>query len=73
MSNASTNYNSLDKALQADIAYASEHSKTLNTEYSAEAVHEYSVTPTTFSAPSEAAPSGDMPFDNTDDSSSPWS
>lgn len=73
MSNASTNYNSLDKALQADIAYASEHGKTLNTEYSAEAVHEYSVTPTTFSAPSEAAPSGDMPFDSTDDSSSPWS
>ena len=73
MSNASTNYNSLDKALQADIAYASEHNKTLNTEYSAEAVHEYSVTPTTFSAPSEAAPSDDMPFDSTDDSSSPWS
>lgn len=73
MSNASTNYNSLDKALQADIAYASEHGKTLNTEYSAEAVHEYSVTPTTFSAPSEATPSGDMPFDSTDDSSSPWS
>ena len=72
MSNASTNYNSLDKALQADIAYASEHNKTLNTEYSAEAVHEYSVTPTTFSAPSEAAPSDDMPFDSTDDSSSPW-
>lgn len=73
MSNASTNYNSLDKALQADIAYASEHSKTLNTEYSAEAVHEYSVTPTTFSAPSETAPSSDMPFDSTDDLSSPWS
>ena len=73
MSNASTNYNSLDKALQEDIAYASEHGKALNTEYSAEAVHEYSVTPTTFSAPSEAAPSSDMPFDSTDDSSSPWS
>lgn len=73
MSNASTNYSSLDKALQADIAYASEHSKTLNTEYSAEAVHEYSVTPTTFSAPSESASSSDMPFDSTDDSSSPWS
>lgn len=73
ISNASTNYNSLDKALQADIAYASEHSKTLNTEYSAKAVHEYSVTPTTFSAPSESASSSDMPFDSTDDSSSPWS
>lgn len=73
MSNASTNYNSLDKALQADITYASEHGKTLNTEYSAEVVHEYSVTPTTFSAPSETAPSGDMPFDSTDNSSSLWS
>lgn len=73
MSNASTNYNSLDKALQEDIDYASEHGKVLNTEYSAKAVHEYSVTPTTFSAPSEPAPSSDMPFDITDDSSSPWS
>ena len=72
MSNASTNYNSLDKALQADIAYASEHDKVLNTEYSAEAVHEYSVTPTTFSAPSEATSSSDTSFDSTDDSSSPW-
>ena len=72
MSNASTNYDSLDKALQADIAYASEHGKVLNTEYSAEAVHEYSVTPTTFSAPSEATSSSDTSFDSTDDSSSPW-
>ena len=72
MSNASTNYDSLDKALQADIAYASEHDKVLNTEYSAEAVHEYSVTPTTFSAPSEATSSSDTSFDSTDDSSSPW-
>ena len=73
ISNAATNYSSLDKALQADIAYATTHNKALSTEYSANAVHEYSVTPTTFSAPSEAAPSGDMPFDSTDDSSSPWS
>ena len=72
MSNASTNYNSLDKDLQADIAYAQEHGKTLSTEYSAEAVHEYSVTPTTFSAPTEeVTPSGDMPFD-TNDASDPW-
>lgn len=63
MSNASTNYNSLDKLLQADAAYASEHNKVLSTEYSAEAVHEYSVTPTTFASSADAAPSGDMPFD----------
>ena len=59
--------------MQADIAYATTHNKALNTEYSAKAVHEYSVTPTTFSAPSESASSSDMPFDSTDDSSSPWS
>lgn len=73
ISNAATNYNSLDKLLQQDIAYAQEHGKTLSTEYSAEVVHEYSVTPTTFSAPSEAAPSGDMPFDAPSESAAdPW-
>lgn len=79
MSNASTNYNSLDKLLQADAAYAFEHNKVLNTEYSAETVHEYSVTPTTFApsdnaAPStDAAPSGDMPFDApSTDAGNPW-
>lgn len=67
MSNASTNYNSLDKMLQADASYAAENNKVLNTEYSAETVHEYSVTPTNFSAAPEAAPSGDMPFDDSSD------
>ena len=65
ISNAATSYSSLDKALQDDIAYATTHNKTLNTEYSAKKVHEYSVTPTTFTAPegSEITPSSDMPFD----------
>ena len=73
MSNASTNYNSLDKMLQADAAYASEHNKVLSTEYSAEAVHEYSVTPTTFAPSADAAPSGDMPFDAPSaDAGNPW-
>lgn len=79
MSNASTNYNSLDKLLQADAAYAFEHNKVLNTEYSAETVHEYSVTPTTFTpsdnvTPStDAAPSGDMPFDAPSaEAGNPW-
>jgi hypothetical protein len=69
ISNAATNYSSLDKALQADIAYATTHNKALSTEYSAKAVHEYSVTPTTFTASegSEAAPSSDMPFDDSSD------
>lgn len=69
ISNAATNYSSLDKALQADIAYATTHNKALSTEYSAKAVHEYSVTPTTFTAPesSEVTPSSDMPFDDSSD------
>lgn len=73
MSNASTNYNSLDKMLQADAAYAAENNKVLNTEYSAEKVHEYSVTPTNFSAAPEAAPSDDMPFDSpSEDATNPF-
>ena len=69
ISNAATNYSSLDKALQADIAYATTHNKALSTEYSAKAVHEYSVTPTTFttSESSEVTPSSDMPFDDSSD------
>ena len=69
ISNAATSYSSLDKALQADIAYATTHNKVLSTEYSAKAVHEYSVTPTTFTASesSEVTPSSDMPFDDSSD------
>ena len=69
ISNAATNYSSLDKALQADIAYATTHNKALSTEYSAKAVHEYSVTPTTFTASesSEVTPSSDMPFNDSSD------
>ena len=69
ISNTATNYSSLDKALQADIAYATTHNKALSTEYSAKAVHEYSVTPTTFTASesSEVTPSSDMPFDDSSD------
>lgn len=58
--------------LQEDASYATENNKVLNTEYSAEAVHEYSVTPTNFSAAPEAAPSGDMPFDGPDDATDPF-
>lgn len=73
MSNASTNYSGLDKDLQADASYAAENNKVLNTEYSAETVHEYSVTPTNFSAVPEAAPSGDMPFDSpSEDATDPF-
>ena len=73
ISNAATNYSSLDKMLQADASYAAENNKVLNTEYSAETVHEYSVTPTNFSAASENAPSGDMPFDGpSEDATDPF-
>ena len=73
ISNAATNYSSLDKMLQADASYAAENNKVLNTEYSAETVHEYSVTPTNFSAAPEAAPSGDMPFDGpSEDATDPF-
>ena len=73
ISNAATNYSSLDKMLQADASYAAENNKVLNTEYSAETVHEYSVTPTTFSAAPENAPSGDMPFDSpSEDATDPF-
>lgn len=73
ISNAATNYSSLDKMLQADASYAAENNKVLNTEYSAETVHEYSVTPTNFSAAPEVAPSGDMPFDGpSEDATDPF-
>ena len=59
--------------LQEDASYAAENNKVLNTEYSAETVHEYSVTPTNFSAAPEAAPSGDMPFDGpSEDATDPF-
>ena len=70
MSNASTNFNSLDKMLQADIAYASENGKVLNTEYSAELVHEYSIIPTSFHPSTEDT---NMPFDTpSEDVSDPF-
>ena len=75
INNAATSYSSLDKALQDDIAYATTHNKTLNTEYSAKKVHEYSVTPTTFTAPEslEITPSSDMPFDGpSEDATDPF-
>lgn len=73
MSNTSTNYNNLDKMLQADVLHAAENNKVLNTEYSAGTVHEYSVTPTNFSAAPEAAPSSNMPFDGpSEDATDPF-
>lgn len=72
MSNSATNYASLAKDLQADTTYAINHGKTVNTEFSAEAVHEYSVTPTTFTPDNSAA--DELPFDSPSDTdlNSPW-
>lgn len=62
MSNAATNYSSLDKEFQANASYAASNGLTINTEYSSEAVHEYSVTPTTFTTNIQNLAS-DLPFD----------
>lgn len=71
--NSSTNFSSLDKELQEMIKNAAENGRTLNTEYAAVAVHEYSVEATTFTPAAGAAPSEDMPFESADSSSaSPW-
>ena len=73
ISNAATSYSSLDKALQDDIAYATTHNKTLNTEYSANKVHEYVVTPTTFNENQETiSDSDEMPFSDDANTSAPW-
>lgn len=72
LSNASTNYNSIDKAIQTDNAYAMSHGKNISTEYSAEFVHEYSVTPTTFTPSQEAIPTDDLPFEAPSGASDPW-
>lgn len=71
--NSSTNFSSLDKELQEMIKNAAENGRTLNTEYAAVAVHEYSVEATTFTPAGDGTPSADMPFESADSSSaSPW-
>lgn len=71
LSNAATNYSSLDKEIQEMVANAVANGRTITTEYDVVPVHEYVVAPTQFVAP-EAAPSGEMPFDAPADGSSPW-
>lgn len=71
LSNASTNYASLDKEIQEMVANAVANGRTITTEYDVVPVHEYIVTPTQFTA-TEAAPSGDMPFDAPAEGPSPW-
>ena len=73
LSNTSTNYNSLDKEIQDIINNAVQNGRTVSTEYEAVNVHEYVVTPTTFTQSNEPAAvdnTTEMPFDT--NSSSPW-
>lgn len=71
--NASTNLSSLDKELQEMIKNAAQNGRTLNTEYAAVPVHEYSVEATTFTPSTAAAPTDEMPFEApSSDSASPW-
>lgn len=71
LSNAATNYSSLDKEIQEMIANAVANGRTLSTEYDVKPVHEYVVTPTQFVA-SETTSNNDMPFDVPSEGSSPW-
>lgn len=71
LSNAATNYSSLDKEIQEMVANAMANGKTISTEYDVTAVHEYVVTPTSFSAPAETS-SEEMPFDAPTEGTSPW-
>lgn len=72
INNAATNYSALDKQLQEEINNAEQNGRTISTQYEAVPVHEYSVEPTSFTPNTEAAPSGDMPFDGESNSSTPW-
>lgn len=71
LSNAASNYKGMANKLQEDIDYAMSKGKTLNTEFSAEPVHEYSVTPTTFNDTPDETPD-EMPFGESENSSDPF-
>lgn len=71
LSNAASNYKGMANKLQEDIDYAMNKGKTLNTEFSAEPVHEYSVTPTTFNDTPDETPD-EMPFGEPEQSSDPF-
>lgn len=72
LSNAATNYSSLDKEIQDMIANAAANGRTLTTEYDVNAVHEYIVAPTQFT-PATTTESSDMPFEAPEVSGgSPW-
>lgn len=71
LSNAATNYSSLDKEIQDMVANAIANGRTVTTEYEVTSVHEYVVTPTSFNASTETS-SEEMPFDASTTGTSPW-
>lgn len=71
LSNAATNYSSLDKEIQEMVANAVANGRTITTEYDVVPVHEYIVAPTQFQA--TTTESSDMPFEAPEVSGgSPW-
>lgn len=71
LSNPTRNYKALADEIENMNAYATANGRTVNTEYEAVPVHEYTVTPTTFT-PTETA-SSDMPFEPAEDNLGlPW-
>lgn len=62
----SKNFNRIEKSINADIKYAMDNGRSMDTEYAITPVREYVVTPTTF----QQDTAGDMPFDA--DNSDPW-
>lgn len=73
LSNAATNYSSMEQEIQNMINSANASGRSLNTEYEVVPVHEYSVEPTKFTAPNSSSPADDLPFSSSSDSNtSPW-
>lgn len=71
--NSANNYSSLDKEIQENINNAMANGRTLDTEYQVGPVHEYVVTPTTFTPAENSESSSEMPFtEGGDSNSSPW-
>lgn len=72
LKNSSNNFSALDKEIQEMIKSANESGRTINTEYEVTSVHEYNVTPTTFTPTTSEVPTNEMPFDASSDEETPW-
>ena len=73
LSNAATNYSSLDKEIQEMVSNAAANGRIVSTEYEVTPVHEYTVGATQFAPTSgEDLPSGEMPFEASTEGTSPW-